>query len=379
MINFLRLFAIVASTAVLAAIGILSCFVIPSGNGVLILARFWARLLLRICRVRVEVHGREKIRPPGPYLFFSNHQSQFDILAAVVTIPIQFRVLAKRELLYIPVFGWVIALAGFIGIDRTNREKAIKSLDRAAARIRKGTSLLIYAEGTRSPDGNLLPFKKGGFVLAIQAGVPVIPITIRGSREILPKKSLTIRPGTITVTVGDPINPREFSLENKEALMERVRAEMLEILTLHGGATGRARRRARPDPSASVRGQAVACLGGAHSAARGRSACRMKESVAVRDLRSRPPVKWRPSFTSLGSRMSGHRVDSGEAKNLHLPGCVAQGVQVAFAALFNRHGAMVLCWLTRIHGDRTSEGTCRRLQSGVLPSASAAFPGDLSP
>lgn len=230
MINFFRLAVIVILTAVLGTVGILSCLIVPSGDAVVALARFWSRLILALCRVRLEIRGREKICPPGPYLFFSNHQSQFDILAAVQTIPIPFRILAKRELFYIPIFGWVLKLAGFIGIDRSDREKAIRSLEDAARRIRSGTSLLIYAEGTRSQDGRLLPFKKGGFVLALQAGVPVIPITIRGSREVLPKGSLRIRPGTIRVAVGDPIDPREYDLESKEALMERVHGAMQEVL-----------------------------------------------------------------------------------------------------------------------------------------------------
>lgn len=228
--NFLRLAAIVLLTAFLAVLGMLSCLVVPSGNGVVALARLWSTLLLGLCRVRVRVEGREKIRPPGPYLFLSNHQSQFDIPAAVMAIPIQFRVLAKRSLFFIPIFGWVLLLAGFVGIDRSNRERAFQSIERAARRIRRGTSLLIYAEGTRSPDGELLPFKKGGFVLAIQAGVPVIPLTICGSREVLPKGSLRIRPGVITVVVGDPIDPREYSFETKEALMGRVRGVMQDIL-----------------------------------------------------------------------------------------------------------------------------------------------------
>jgi len=226
MINLVRLALIVIITTVLGTLGILSCLVVPSGDSVIAISRVWARMLLAVSRVSVVVEGAEKIRPPGPYVFLSNHHSQFDILAAVRAIPIQFRVLAKQELFYIPVFGWVLRLSGFVGIDRSNREKAIRSLDKATARIRRGRSLLIYAEGTRSPDGRLLPFKKGGFVLAIQAGVPVVPLTIVGSREVLPKGSLTIRPGRITVRVGDPIDPRQFSVEDKEALMAKVRSAM---------------------------------------------------------------------------------------------------------------------------------------------------------
>jgi 1-acyl-sn-glycerol-3-phosphate acyltransferase len=231
MVNLLRLILVVGITAILGILGILSCFLVPSGDAVIPLARLWSRTLLRISRVRLIVEGREKIRPPGPYVFLSNHQSQFDILASVLAIPVQFRILAKKELFYIPVFGWVLKLSGFVGIDRTNRERAIRSLEEAGARIRKGRSLLIYAEGTRSPDGKLLPFKKGGFVLAIEAGVPVIPLTILGSREVLPKGSLRIRPGTITVRVGEPIDPREFTVADKERLMERVRFAMSAALS----------------------------------------------------------------------------------------------------------------------------------------------------
>ncbi len=230
MINLLRLSLIAVITALLGTLGILSCLVVPSGDAVIAIARLWARILLALCRVRVVVQGAEKIRPPGPYVFLSNHQSQFDILASVMAIPVQFRILAKRELFRIPIFGWVLRLSGFVGIERKDREKAIRSLDEAARRIRLGRSLLIYAEGTRSPDGSLLPFKKGGFILAIQAGVPVIPLTILGSRSVLPKGSLRIRPGPITVMVGDPIDPRRYRVEEKEALMLEVRETMLKAL-----------------------------------------------------------------------------------------------------------------------------------------------------
>jgi 1-acyl-sn-glycerol-3-phosphate acyltransferase len=230
MTNLLRLLAIALITSVLGTAGILFCLAVPSGNAVLPLARLWARIILCLCRVRLVIEGGSRISTSGPYLFLSNHQSQFDILAVVLAIPLQFRILAKKELFYIPIFGWVLKLSGFVGIDRSNRDKAIRSLELAAQRLRGGTSLLIYAEGTRSPDGNLLPFKKGGFVLAIQAGVPIIPITIRGSREILPKGSLRIRPGNIHVRVGEPIDPALYTLEEKDRLMQEVRIVMQRAL-----------------------------------------------------------------------------------------------------------------------------------------------------
>ena len=226
MINLIRLALVAIVTCLMATVGILSCLVVPSGDAVIDLARLWARMLLVISRVNVVVVGAARIPPPGPYVFLSNHQSQFDILAAVRAIPMQFRILAKQELFRIPIFGWVLRLSGFVGIDRRNREKAIQSLEKAAERIHRGRSLLIYAEGTRSADGRLLPFKKGGFVLALQAGVPVVPVTVLGSREVLPKGSLRIRPGTITVRLGEPIDPLPYRAQGKEALMARVRAAM---------------------------------------------------------------------------------------------------------------------------------------------------------
>ena len=242
MTNFLRLLAIAFITAILGTVGILACLVVPSGNAVLPLARFWARIILALCRVKLVVEGGSRIAAPGPYLFLANHQSQFDILAVVLAIPLQFRILAKQELFYIPIFGWVLKLSGFVGIDRSNREKAIRSLEHAAQRLRAGTSLLIYAEGTRSPDGKLLPFKKGGFVLAIQAGVPIIPITIQGSREILAKGSLRIRPGTIHLGIGEPIDPARYSLDEKERLMQEVRTAMEHALGTEAARKAHSRR-----------------------------------------------------------------------------------------------------------------------------------------
>jgi 1-acyl-sn-glycerol-3-phosphate acyltransferase len=135
---------------------------------------------------------------------------------------------AKRSLLYVPIFGWVLWLAGFVFIDRSNRAKAIRTLDRAALRPRRGTSLVVFAEGTRSPDGTLLPFKRGGFVLALQAGVPVVPVTLRGGVEVLRKGSRRIRPGAIHVHFSAPVETSGYTPATKEALILKVR-EAIEI------------------------------------------------------------------------------------------------------------------------------------------------------
>ena len=221
----------VSATAFFATLAILGCLIVPNGNPLIWCARPWARVVLAACGVRVHVAGREKIPPGRPVIYVTNHQSHFDMLALIHALPGQYRAIAKKELFVIPLFGWALWLAGFIRIDRADREKAFRSLDVAAERIRRGRSVLVFAEGTRSPDGRLLPFKKGGFVLAIRGGCPVVPISISGSRAILAPHSLDVRRGTIDVVIGDPIETTGYSMETKEELIARVRAAVQEGFT----------------------------------------------------------------------------------------------------------------------------------------------------
>ena len=212
-------------TLLLGPLVILLSFADPSGKLAFIPARFWAWLLLQTTGVKVVVKGMEKLNVRNPYIFMSNHQSHFDILA-LTRIPVQLRWVAKKELIKIPVFGWAVRASGHIFIDRSNRDKAFKSIEGAAERINKGISVVIFPEGTRSPDGHLQEFKKGGFVLAIKSRVPIVPVFIRGSREVLPKKSFQFRSGTITITIGDPIPTDSFTLDNKDQLIQAVRTSI---------------------------------------------------------------------------------------------------------------------------------------------------------
>ena len=221
---------VVLYTLALGVPGILLCLVLPGGRALMPLARVWSWLVMKTARVRWKATYDPAFDASNAAVYAANHQSQFDIPALVLAMPVDFRVVAKRSLLYVPVFGWALWLAGFIFIDRSNREQAIKSLDRAAGRLRCGTSLAIFAEGTRSPDGTLLPFKRGGFVLAIQAGVPVVPVTITGGRAVMPKGRLWIRPGTLEVHFGAPIETRDYTYESRDALIERVRGVIEERL-----------------------------------------------------------------------------------------------------------------------------------------------------
>ncbi len=154
----------------------------------------------------------------------ANHQGAYDIFALLAYLPVDFKWLAKAELFKIPILGWAMGAAGYISIDRKGKKKALDSIEIAIAKIRGGASVLVFPEGTRSPDGQIHPFKRGGFTLAIKAGAPIVPISIRGSREVLPRSSLRVRPGKIEIIVGKPISTDDKSMADRESLMQEVRA-----------------------------------------------------------------------------------------------------------------------------------------------------------
>jgi len=153
----------------------------------------------------------------------ANHQSNFDIPALMGYLPIRFVWTAKKELFRIPVFGLAMKRAGYICVDRQNHARAMDSMDLAARQILEGTSVMIFPEGTRSKDGTLAPFKKGGIMLALKAGVPIIPIGIWGSRDIMPKGSWRMVPGTIRMEIGPPIDPNRYGMEQRSELLVSVR------------------------------------------------------------------------------------------------------------------------------------------------------------
>jgi 1-acyl-sn-glycerol-3-phosphate acyltransferase len=179
--------------------------------------------------IRTRVEGVENI-PAGTCLFAANHASNIDPPVLVGAIPRRIAILAKKSLFAIPIMGKAFRMAHFIPVDRASAESAIASLDLAAGYMKQGTSYLIYPEGTRSPDGRLLPFKRGAFMLAIKAGVPVVPIACVGAHRILPKKSLWIRPGEIVVRFCPPIDSTGYTPARRGELAERVYAEIASAL-----------------------------------------------------------------------------------------------------------------------------------------------------
>jgi 1-acyl-sn-glycerol-3-phosphate acyltransferase len=204
----------------------LACLASPlprSGEMVRWISESYMRSILWSCGVTVEAAGLENLRADQPYVFMSNHRSVFDIAAMVVTNPTNWRFVAKKELVWIPIFGWAMALAGHIIVDRSNRARSVRSLERAAERVRGGLSVIIFPEGTRSRTREMGPFKSGGFHLAIQAGVPIVPVSIWGSDQITPKSSLRIESGSIGMFYGKPIATESLAVEDRGALKEEVR------------------------------------------------------------------------------------------------------------------------------------------------------------
>ena len=214
---------VVFSTLMLGLLVIFLSFFVRSGNPLHKIARFWGRSILIVSRIKVSIKGLSNIDLSKSYIYMSNHQSNFDIPVLLGYLKVQFRWLAKMELFKIPVFGHAMRKAGYISIDRNNRESAFESLKTAARKIKSGVSVLIFPEGTRSRDGKIHPFKKGGFVMAVDSGVPIVPIVLTGTSSIMTKGSFRINPGKVNMIIHQPIQTSVYTRETKEALMERVR------------------------------------------------------------------------------------------------------------------------------------------------------------
>ncbi|MBI39441.1 MAG: 1-acyl-sn-glycerol-3-phosphate acyltransferase [Leptospiraceae bacterium] len=204
-------------------------------------ATMWGRTLLKLSFSRVTVMGKEKIYREGPVIFLSNHQSMFDIgvFYHILDVAVQFRWMAKASLFKIPIVGWAMKAGGYIPVERDDRRKALQSMFNAADQIRQGKSVIIFPEGTRgTPEGKLLKFKKGGFILAKKANVTLQPVTIWGAHEIMPpqrdKRLQRLNRGHIQVTVHDPISPEEYQDLSVDQLSDLIRAKIEESTALEG-------------------------------------------------------------------------------------------------------------------------------------------------
>lgn len=210
-------------TVVMGSIGTVIGPIPPPGDWTRRGARLWARIILWAACVRLRVVGADEVPPNTPVVFMANHESWLDIPVLLAAIPGQVRFLAKKSLFSVPFLGWAMRAMGFIPVDRENRREAIRSFEQAAQRIRSGRSVLVFPEETRTQDGELLPFQRGGFLIALKAALPIVPIGLSGPRRCLPKRSYLLRPGRVTVRFGAPIPTAGLGVTAKGELMERTR------------------------------------------------------------------------------------------------------------------------------------------------------------
>jgi 1-acyl-sn-glycerol-3-phosphate acyltransferase len=188
------------------------------------LAVLWAKTVLRICGIRLTVRGSENLRRGQTYVYVANHASLLDIPCTLAGVPDRIRIVYKKELEAIPLFGWQLKWGNYIPIERANRSGAMRSLEEAARKIREGASVLLYAEGTRTTDGKLRAFKRGAFNLALRSGVPVIPLTINGTFHIIGRGSMVIHPARAELILGEPIPVSGSGKEAELGLMAEVDA-----------------------------------------------------------------------------------------------------------------------------------------------------------
>ncbi|MFL5503617.1 MAG: lysophospholipid acyltransferase family protein [Gemmatimonadaceae bacterium] len=191
--------------------------------------RWWSAAVLWAVGIKVRVHGLDKLKPEEPHIFASNHVSWFDVPALAKVLP-RYKFVAKAELFKVPIFGGGMRAVGMIEIQRDNRKAAFGAYEVAAERIRAGSSVIVFPEGTRGHEYALRPFKKGPFVLAIAAGVPIVPIIVHGTIEIMPKGSLWAHPGTIDVHLLEPVSTTGVDYDHREALMQTVRTRMADAM-----------------------------------------------------------------------------------------------------------------------------------------------------
>ena len=197
------------------------------------IARRWARIVLWLAAARVKVQGTDNIpSKQQPYIVVMNHQSNMDIPVLVHSLPLQVRFIGKIELKKVPVFGSALIRAGHFLIDRRDHQKAMEGIKAAGEAIKlRGVSIVFAPEGTRSKSGGLLPFKKGAFVMAIQTGIPILPVTLAGTGVSMPRGSLWARKTDVTVRIHKPVPTETLSYDDRDALSEKVRGIMEEGLT----------------------------------------------------------------------------------------------------------------------------------------------------
>lgn len=221
---------IIIATVILGSVDIVASFLKNGERKQHAVARIWSKVLIRIAGVNLTIEGLEKIDPNGSYVFASNHVSYMDTPVVLGHIPVQFRFLAKRSLFSVPFLGYHLKRGGHIAVPRENPREALKAMAEAGRIIReRGVSVLIFPEGGRSLEG-LKPFKEGAAYIAITAGVPVVPVALHGTLDVLPMHSLNVRPGNVTMRIGDPIPTAHLTLRDRAKLTSDMHDRVADLL-----------------------------------------------------------------------------------------------------------------------------------------------------
>jgi 1-acyl-sn-glycerol-3-phosphate acyltransferase len=231
------LFHAVIATVTCATVVLLFIWFVPSLGHVMPIV--WSRWVLAFAGVRLETHFEAPL-PDGPLVFVCNHQSNFDILALFVGLSTvrPFVYVAKKSVFSYPFLGWAIAAAKFIPVDRGNHAQSIKSLEAAGEKVRAGTSIMVFAEGTRSIDGSVLPFKKGAFHVAMKARVPLVPVAIEGALQVNPKRRWYVCPNTIRILVGPAQEMAAIEERDRDQVIRSVRSTVIRLHRRLGGLGG---------------------------------------------------------------------------------------------------------------------------------------------
>ena len=229
---FFKNLFLVSITIIMSIWGIFISFVDKDGRIVhFYCARPWAKTILFMSNVKIQLEGLEFIDKATPKIYMANHQSYFDIFTLLAGLPVDFKFILKKELMRIPFLGTAMNRARYISIDRSDPRKALKSVNMAAQKMREGASVLIFPEGTRSEDGSVGTFKKGGFHLALKSGNDIVPISIINSRNIMSKGSLRIKKGTVIVKIGKGIPVKEYTKKELDKLGEKGRGSIISQMT----------------------------------------------------------------------------------------------------------------------------------------------------
>jgi 1-acyl-sn-glycerol-3-phosphate acyltransferase len=217
---------IIVATVLFGLPGIFAALVPPRGDWFLRFARGWARTLLAVAGVRVRVLHPERLDRGRSFVIVANHESFCDILVLLANLPMQVRFLAKRSVFRVPVLGWSIAAAGFIPVDREDRTRGSETVEAALDRLSGGRSVVVFPEETRTSTGDLLPFKRGAALLALRSGLPILPIGLAGTFQVLKRESLLITPGPVAMSVGNPIEVSGRPVREREAVTRAARDEV---------------------------------------------------------------------------------------------------------------------------------------------------------